>query len=184
VAISRATTPKGHQAQVPNGSLLLGASNRRNPDRTSILGGFGWDVAPGYYQVQASHTGCTAARGNAKTVRSSVYAVPPPRLDLSLTLRCPHLRRQASRVRLVVIKQGAGSHELVATVFAARGGGSAATLVGEVTFTVGHRTITTILTDGRSQAEVLLPRLKGVGTRFAASYLGNGLFAPAISRSG
>jgi hypothetical protein len=48
---------------VPNGSIVMSPSNRRNPDHTNALGDYGWDVLPGFYDITATHAGCTAKDG-------------------------------------------------------------------------------------------------------------------------
>ncbi len=54
---------RGPFGAVRNRSTVMSPANRRNPDRTSALGAFGWDVLPGYYRVAASHPGCRSATG-------------------------------------------------------------------------------------------------------------------------
>ncbi|MGI8550691.1 MAG: SBBP repeat-containing protein [Dehalococcoidia bacterium] len=75
----------GSGAVVPNGSAIMSPSNQRNPDKTDTAGSFGWNVLPGQYQVTASKPGCTAVAGST----SAVLTVPPPVLNLVLTLNCP-----------------------------------------------------------------------------------------------
>jgi Nidogen-like/Carboxypeptidase regulatory-like domain/IPT/TIG domain len=66
---------------VPNGSAVMSPGNRMNPSTTSSVGQFGWDVSPGYYEVQASKAGCG-------TVTTPAFQVPPPVENLELTLDC------------------------------------------------------------------------------------------------
>jgi hypothetical protein len=171
VTITRATAAHGRQLVVPNNSDLFSSANRRNPDTTSLLGSFGWDVVPGFYQVDASHSGC---RG---TAHSPVYAVPPPRTDLTLTLTCPSLRRSGSRVRLTVRPGRGGGEQLVATVTAARA--RSASLIGTVTFRSGAKTLTSVLLGSHGTAIADIPPVKGLGKRTTAAYSGNGLYLPA-----
>jgi hypothetical protein len=71
----------------------MALSNRANPDNTNVQGRFGWDVQPGFYEVQASAPGyiCPSLLpagfqcvGNG--VRSAPLTVPPAVVDLSLPL--------------------------------------------------------------------------------------------------
>ncbi len=71
----------GPFAAVPNGSTVMSPGNRTNPDTTNALGEFGWDTAPGFYEVEASEAGCgTAVVGP--------FEVPPPQVGLKLVLHC------------------------------------------------------------------------------------------------
>ncbi|HWF72183.1 MAG TPA: carboxypeptidase-like regulatory domain-containing protein [Solirubrobacteraceae bacterium] len=183
VSITRSSSASGRQTPVPNGSSILAASNRHNPSMSSLLGSFGWDVTPGYYQIDATHPGC-AAPAHGKTARSPVYAVPPPRVNLILRLSCPHLHRAPTRVHLVVLSGHAGSEQIIATVSAAHGAAGASALLGAVTFKAGRRTLTSVLVNRRRMAIVDLPHVPGVGRRTTARYGGNGLYAPSAATSG
>ncbi|HUH80886.1 MAG TPA: nidogen-like domain-containing protein [Solirubrobacteraceae bacterium] len=72
----------GTFAAVEDGSPLMSPANRDNPDTTNAKGEFGWDTVPGYYEVEASKTGC----GTATT---PAFQVPPPATNLELVLHCP-----------------------------------------------------------------------------------------------
>jgi hypothetical protein len=98
VVLERATRRSGPFTAVPKGSLIMSPSNRRNPDHTTRLGGFGWDVTGGFYLVTAQHPGCTA--GHRRIAKTSVRQVPPPVSNLRLTLKCPHLHRTRTRTTL------------------------------------------------------------------------------------
>jgi len=99
VVLLRSASAGGPFGQVPNGSLVMSPSNRRNPDSTNALGHFGWDVATGFYRITAGHPGCSAG-SHDKLAETRVYTVPPPVSNLLIKLRCPHLHRSSSRVSL------------------------------------------------------------------------------------
>ena len=92
VTLLRSDSPSGPFLPVPNGSALMSAGNRANPDTTTADGTFGWDVLTGYYRVQASKTGCTnPADPTSDTVTSQSFPVPPPVTQLHLVLHCPNV---------------------------------------------------------------------------------------------
>jgi hypothetical protein len=98
---------------------------------------------------------------------------------LALRLRCTGVHRTATRVRLRVVHEGAGTTLLRATVSSKRRRGHK--LTGTVTFRVGRRALlSTVLDPVKRTAGVDLPRLKLRG-RFSATYSGNALFAPSRS---
>lgn len=89
VTLLRSDNPDGPFTPVPDGSPLMSPGNRANPDTTTANGTFGWDVLTGYYQVQASKSGCTSPQDpNATAVTSRPFEVPPPMTGLRLTLEC------------------------------------------------------------------------------------------------
>ncbi|MGO9957198.1 MAG: IPT/TIG domain-containing protein, partial [Solirubrobacteraceae bacterium] len=60
-----------------------------NPETTAPDGSFDWDVYSGYYEIQASASGCTAADGtNKPDATIGPYPVPPPQLGLTVTMAC------------------------------------------------------------------------------------------------
>ncbi len=65
-----------------------GIEPRVNPEVADRSGGFHWDVAAGYYEVQASAPGCHAPGSGATTVASPVFPIPPPKVGLTLVLAC------------------------------------------------------------------------------------------------
>src|SRR5207248_2952841 len=81
VGLQAAASKAAKPAAAPPGSVVRSPDNRRNPDRTTLLGSFGWDTLPGLYRVQASHSRCRAAS-------TPLFVVPPPRANLALRLRC------------------------------------------------------------------------------------------------
>src|SRR5262249_49855996 len=94
VSLFRSDTANGTFTQVPEGSAFMSLSNRSNPDLTSATGTYGWDVAPGFYFVQASAPGYTCDPNNpphgfncvGDAVRSGVFSIPPAVTDLTLPL--------------------------------------------------------------------------------------------------
>jgi DNA-binding beta-propeller fold protein YncE len=163
---------RGPFGAVRNRSTVMSPANRRNPDRTSVLGAFGWDVLPGYYRVAASHPGCTAAKG--KTALTSVLRVPPPALGLRLVLACPHLRRAVTRTTLRVSRHGKRQLVLLARV---RGRHPA----GTVSFLLGRRVVGVVPVDPRNGRATLT--LRGTRTKgYVASYGGDGRNATSRGR--
>jgi DNA-binding beta-propeller fold protein YncE len=158
---------RGPFGAVRNRSTVMSPANRRNPDRTSALGAFGWDVLPGYYRVAASHPGCKAAKG--KSALSSVLRVPPPALGLRLVLACPHLRRAVTHTTLRVSRHGKRQLVLLARV---RGRHPA----GVVSFLLGRRSLAVVPVDPRSGRATLT--LRGTRTKgYVARYGGDGMNA-------
>lgn len=66
VLLRRSATAKGRLVSVPTGSAIMSPANRRNPSITDSLGQFGWNVEPGYYEIQATHRGCRAAQQSSR----------------------------------------------------------------------------------------------------------------------
>jgi hypothetical protein len=65
-----------------------GLEPRVDPETANGSGGFHWDVAAGYYEVQASAPNCHAPGSAATTVTSPVFPIPPPKVGLTLILAC------------------------------------------------------------------------------------------------
>lgn len=78
---SESGTESGPFAAVENGSEVMSPMNRTNPDETREDGSFGWEVIEGYYEVEATKTGC----GTATT---PAFHVPPPEENLVIVLHC------------------------------------------------------------------------------------------------
>ena len=95
VVLERSETAGGPFTAPPDGDAVMSVTNRRNPDSTDIDGHFGWDVFPGYYRVRATHKSC---KGTALT---KSFPVPPPVTNLRLVLDCPHLKRAATKTRVL-----------------------------------------------------------------------------------
>ncbi len=89
VTLYRADTAAGPFEVVPDGSTVMSAENRTNPDLTDETGYFGWLTVPGYYKVRAEKTGCRAP-GDAGTafVETPPLPVPPEQVGLELVLDC------------------------------------------------------------------------------------------------
>lgn len=81
VTLMRADSSEDPLVIVPDGSTLMSAGNRRNPDATGAGGGFHWDVVTGWYQLKVEKAGCT-------TYTSPLMEVPPERIDLAFRLTC------------------------------------------------------------------------------------------------
>jgi hypothetical protein len=153
----------------------MSPSNRRNPDRSTQLGAFGWDVLPGLYQVSATHAHCTAARSRRRAARTKVLPVPPPVVGLDLVLRCPRLHRARSHTRLKAKKVPVGEVVLEATV---RGRHP----LGLIRFAAGRQTLGIVSLSPRSHTAVLtVARRSGAGVR--ATYEGDGYNAPSSASS-
>lgn len=160
VRLSRSATATAPLARVLRGSTVMSPSNRRNPDRSTILGRFGWDVIPGYYRVAATRHGCTAGR-RARTRR---LRIPPPVTHLVLRLRCAHLQPRArTRTRATLAEGPFGSLRLRATVRLRSGRRIPhRKLVGAVRFKSGKRIVTSLAPDARSgQVTTLLSSRRG-----------------------
>jgi hypothetical protein len=174
VVLVRSDKHSGPFAKVPNGSLFMSPSNRRNPDHTTALGQFGWDVVPGYYRVSARHAGCRAA-GAGASIFSPVLTIPPAVTNVRLKLRCPHLRRAHTHTKLTARKVPVNEVTLVAVV---RGRHPK----GTVTFKRGRRTLGVVTLNPRTARAVFTTA--GTSTRgFRATYEGDGYNAPSASAS-
>ena len=67
----------------------MSPGNRSNPDTTHADGSFGWDAVAGYYEVQATASGCVSAADHSNPVAtSSVVELPPPATNLVITMYC------------------------------------------------------------------------------------------------
>jgi hypothetical protein len=166
---------RGHAGpfrRVRNGSEVMSPANRRNPDTSSVVGGFGWDVLPGYYRVTATRSGCTAPIG--RRVITRVLTVPPPALGLRLALRCAHLKRARTHTALAVKR--IPMHELRLT---ARVRGHHPH--GVVTFLVGRRRLGVVPVNPSSGAAMLTVRSKQ-SRGVTAQYGGDGINGPSSGR--
>lgn len=89
VTLLTAPTAAGPFTPVPNGSTIMSPANRVNPMVTAADGLYGWDVTPGFYEVQAQKTGCVAPASPPTPVAvSAVLQIPPAVTGLLLTLDC------------------------------------------------------------------------------------------------
>jgi hypothetical protein len=176
----RSATRRGRFRPVPNGSRFMSISNRRNPDRTTQLGVFHWDVYPAFYRVSAQAAGCHAPRAKLATVLTKILPVPPPALNLRLVLACPHLRRAATSTAVRLKKAIRG--ELILTVSVRSSGHSRTRPAGNVTITAGRRrlAVAALVAGSTTQLTVLTAHPP---KRIAAAYSGDGLFKPSASKA-
>jgi HYR domain-containing protein len=123
VSLLRSDTLSGTFAPLPAGSVLMSPSNRRNSDTADGRGLYGWDVAPGYYKVQASAAGYTCDATNpppgfsclGDTVESGTFIVPPAVIDLDLPLRFPDFTPPSLSLPAPVTLPATGPSGAVAT---------------------------------------------------------------------
>jgi hypothetical protein len=94
VTILRSYTKDG--AYLPVSPSAPGILPAVNPQMTGADGVFHWDVAAGFYKVEASAPGCTAPGSARTTAVIGPYPVPPPQLGLSITLQCKNERPAAA----------------------------------------------------------------------------------------
>ncbi|WP_169734138.1 IPT/TIG domain-containing protein [Hamadaea tsunoensis] len=87
VTLLRASEQTGPFTAVPAGDP--GIQPGTNPQTTAADGVFHWDVLSGFYEIRAAAPGCTdpADPANA-SVTIGPFAVPPPRVGLSIVLAC------------------------------------------------------------------------------------------------
>jgi hypothetical protein len=86
----------GPYIQLANNHPHMSPANRSNPDLTDATGHFGWDVAAGFYKVQATKAGClvpeafkrSAFKRSETTFESATLTIPPAVTDLDLRLDC------------------------------------------------------------------------------------------------
>jgi hypothetical protein len=87
VTILRSSTVSGSYS--PVSTTEPGLLPAVNPETTAANGVFDWDVFAGFYEVQASASGCTSATDPSDdTATIGPYPVPPPQLGLTVTLAC------------------------------------------------------------------------------------------------
>lgn len=169
VVLQRSATATGRFLAVPNRSVFMSPSNRRNPDHTDIDGHFGWDVFPGFYRVSATRRGCVG------TATSPSRPVPPPVSDLHLTLRCPGLRR-APTILTIVGQRVRGPDTIIRVRARARHGHP----IGPVELTVDGRTVARAFLDPRvGDATLIAPTHLRRNARVVVRYGGDALHAPA-----
>jgi hypothetical protein len=82
VTLLSSASLSGTYSAVANGSVVMSAGNRRNPYTTSAWGLFGWDTAPGFYEIRVTKTNCG-------TVTSAAFRGPPSTGTLRVVLDCP-----------------------------------------------------------------------------------------------
>jgi hypothetical protein len=134
VTVLRSDTAGGPFAATPNGSALTDPGT--NPEQTGSDGQFAWDVLAGWYEVQASASGCYAPDDPQQSdAVTSPFDVPPPRTGIELTLWCPSKKAAPPSVASVSPSR-----------FGSSGGGrvtvTGANLLGVTALTVGTRKAT------------------------------------------
>ncbi|MGH9276526.1 MAG: nidogen-like domain-containing protein [Acidimicrobiales bacterium] len=131
VTLYRSDALTGPFSVVPSGSAIMSPSNRTNPFTTGSDGVFHWDVIAGFYKVRAEKAGCMSPTSPTQAfVETGVLTIPPPALDLVLTLSCQAstTTNLASSVNPSVTGQP--------VVFTATVAGSGSTPTGSVQFKV------------------------------------------------
>ena len=89
VTILRSDSAAGPFAPVPATSPDI--TPGVNPETTGSDGVFQWDVLSGFYEVQASNSGCSdPSQPGSPTATIGPYPVPPPQVGLTITLDCPN----------------------------------------------------------------------------------------------
>jgi hypothetical protein len=172
VTLLQSKSAKGRFTAVPNGSSVMSSQNRKDPFQTNVLGSFGWDTVPGFYRVTASHAGCTAVpRG--KVAETRVYDVPPPVDGIVIKLKCPHLKRSASHLKLKITSAKRGTFIATAKV----NGRNSPT--GNVTFK-GPGLHAVLPLNGKHQAQIVLLH---VHESVTVNYSGDALNAPSRARA-
>jgi len=87
VTVLRSDTAAGPFVAVPSGNAEIEPPT--NPETSDSNGQFAWDVLSGYYEIQATKSGCANPGNSSQSIVSTgVLQVPPPRLGLQLTLDC------------------------------------------------------------------------------------------------
>ena len=177
---------------VPSGSAVMSPGNRTNPDTSRADGSFGWDTVPGFYEVEASKSGCGSTT-------SAAFEVPPPMTDLQLVLNCA---TTGAATAIATSLSGGGQSGISVTVpsgtavtdTAVLTGTEATTATGTVTYDVfTNSTCTALALSGAAQTITTpgsLPASAAVtfttpGTYYwQASYSGDANNAPTTSTCG
>ncbi len=77
----------GPYQAIPSGSVVTQPST--NPEISNAGGQFAWNVVPGWYEIEASKTGCYApGQPSVSDVVTSPFDVPPPQDGLTLVMTC------------------------------------------------------------------------------------------------
>jgi hypothetical protein len=179
VTLRSSKTATGTLSPVPNGSITMSPANRRNPDHTNALGEYGWDVLPGFYEITATHRGCTAY-SSGRTATSAVLPVPPAQTGVNLLLRCPHIKRASLKLHLKVIRLGRnyGSTVFKASVIARDRGPRPQ---GDITFKANGKVLDSIFLLSGS-ARLTLPSGTHVSV-VTATYNGDDAYKPVSARA-
>ncbi len=177
VMLLRSGLSSGPFTAVKNGSTEMSAGNRRNPDHTTALGQFGWDVIAGFYRVSAQHSGCTAAR-HRHSVLTRAYPVPPPVSNLVLKLSCPHFTRSRSRATLHASRVEHGRTLLLTVVVR---GSRRHHPTGLVTFRAGRTPQAMPISPRDGRAVLVIPN--STAKQFTVRYQGDGNNTPSAART-
>jgi len=87
VTVLSSDTPAGPFRAVPAGNAEIDPTT--NPEVSDSNGQFAWDVLAGYYQIEASKSGCTAPGDPSDpTATTAALSVPPPQVGLEIVLDC------------------------------------------------------------------------------------------------
>jgi hypothetical protein len=77
----------GPYQAIPSGSVVTQPST--NPEISNASGQFAWNVVPGWYEIEASKTGCYApGQPSVSDVVTPPFDVPPPQDGLELVMTC------------------------------------------------------------------------------------------------
>jgi hypothetical protein len=176
VTLRRSETASGRLSVVPNGSAIMSPANRRNPSRTNALGGYGWDVVPGYYEIAAEHTGCKSM--HASSAVSPLLPVPPAQTGVNLELTCPGLH-QSPIAMTVILAHGKGhfsQYDLEAKLV----GSSASKPQGVVTFYEKGKEVGSVLVTPSSGDAILT--LGSAPKDMKVEYSGDYYYEPVTMR--
>jgi hypothetical protein len=89
VTLLRSDSLAGPFTAPASGSAIMDPSI--NPEISDVNGQYAWDVYAGFYEVEATKTGCNAPGNTSQsTVSSPVLPVPPPQVGVDLVLSCPN----------------------------------------------------------------------------------------------
>ena len=136
-------------------------------------------MTPGFYRVEATRQGCRATRG--KRAITPVLEVPPPRLGLSIKLKCPNLHRRASTTRLRAKRTQLGGVALRANVKAP--GRQRDRLAGTVAFEVGGKSVGSVIPNPKTGVAALTVASSVTRGVVRATFSGNAYVAASRGRA-
>lgn len=169
VVLERSAARHSAPRAVPTGSSVMSPANRRNPDFTNLLGSFGWDVTAGYYRIVATHARCRPAS-------TLLLAVPPPRVGLTLQVRCSHLPPRLGTRTTATATGIARLHAYTVTV-RVRGHH----IVGDVVLHNGRQILGTLPVEPTGLARLTISLKPHQRYRLTATYEGSAALAPSNS---
>ncbi|MHB1837761.1 MAG: Ig-like domain-containing protein, partial [Solirubrobacteraceae bacterium] len=123
------------------------------------------------------HPGCTSVHGGARTVRSAVHQVPPPVANMSLTMRCPRLRRAATRLTVLAARSPSGGMAVLARLRGRRRHPA-----GYVIFRSGRRVLAEAALNSRTATATVIIRGLRRASSVVAVYSGDGYDLPSRAR--